>query len=217
MPYTAMQSLLDALWTRGAHNYMRSAYVNELDDAAIAALVGQHQAVPSPHSEIHVQHFGGAVAHADEDDAAFGDRSARYVLNVIARSPDAEGFDANVAWARDTTEALAPGSRDGAYVNFMGDARDERLRASYGEARVRAAGRAQAPLRPHQPLPTQPEHHSVARTGDARESARSSIQSNNAREFSPATNRRAQHDARHPPAADPACRQTIHSTEGPPQ
>ena len=31
MPYTAMQSLLDALWTRGAHNYMRSAYVDELD------------------------------------------------------------------------------------------------------------------------------------------------------------------------------------------
>ena len=110
MPYTAMQSLLDALWTRGAHNYMRSAYVNELNDAAIAATVRQHQAVPSPHSEIHLHHFGGAVARVDDDDAAFGDRSAQYVLNVIARSPDAEGFDANVAWARDSTQALAPTS-----------------------------------------------------------------------------------------------------------
>jgi FAD/FMN-containing dehydrogenase len=135
MPYTAMQSLLDALWTRGAHNYMRSAYVDELSDAAIAAIVGRHQAVPSPHSEIHLHHFGGAVARVGDDDAAFGDRSAQYVLNVIARSPDAEGFDANVAWARDTAQALAPVSRDGAYVNFMGDARDERLRASYGDAK----------------------------------------------------------------------------------
>ena len=135
MPYTAMQSLLDALWTRGAHNYMRSAYVNELNDAAIAAIVGQHLAVPSPHSEIHFHHFGGAVARVGDDDAAFGDRSAQYVLNVIARSPDAEGFDANVAWARDTTQALTPVSRDGAYVNFMGDVRDERLRASYGDAK----------------------------------------------------------------------------------
>ena len=133
MPYAAMQSLLDALWTRGAHNYMRSAYLDELSDAAISATVGSHQAVPSPHSEIHLHHFGGAVARAGEGDAAFGDRSAQYVLNVIARSPDAEGFDANVAWARATTQALAPVSRDGAYINFMGDARDERLRASYGE------------------------------------------------------------------------------------
>ncbi|MDQ6928970.1 MAG: BBE domain-containing protein, partial [Actinomycetota bacterium] len=111
-----------------------SAYVDELSDSAIAATVGRHQAVPSPHSEIHLHHFGGAVAHAGDGAGAFGDRSAQYVLNVIARSPDAEGFDANVAWARATAEALAPVSRDGAYVNFMGDARDERLRASYGDA-----------------------------------------------------------------------------------
>jgi hypothetical protein len=114
---------------------MRSAYVDELTDEAIAAVVGRHRAVPSPHSEIHIHHFGGAVARVAEDDAAFGDRSAQYVLNVIARSPDAGGFDANVEWARDTTRALAPVSRAGAYVNFMGDAHDERLRASYGDAK----------------------------------------------------------------------------------
>jgi Berberine and berberine like len=80
-----------------------------------------------------LHHFGGAVTRGG-DAAAFGDRSAQFVLNVIARSPGAEGFDANVAWARGTEQALAPVSRDGAYVNFMGDARDERLRASYGDA-----------------------------------------------------------------------------------
>jgi FAD/FMN-containing dehydrogenase len=135
MPYTMMQSLLDALWARGAHNYMRSAYVDELSDEAIAATVAQHRAVPSPHSEIHFHHFGGVVAQVPEDAAAFGGRSAQYVLNVIARTPDADGFDANVKWARDTVQALAPVSRAGAYVNFMGDAGDERLRASYGDAK----------------------------------------------------------------------------------
>jgi FAD/FMN-containing dehydrogenase len=134
MPYTAMQSLLDGLWTPGAHNYMRSAYVEELDDEAVAALVASHAAVPSPGSEIHLHHFGGAVARAGDDHAAFGDRSAQFVLNVIARSPGAEGFEVNVAWARQTAGALAPVSRPGAYVNYMGDADDERLRASYGRA-----------------------------------------------------------------------------------
>jgi FAD/FMN-containing dehydrogenase len=133
MPYAAMQRLLDALWTRGAHNYMRSAYLDQLTDEAIAATASRHRAVPSPHSEIHLHHFGGAVTRGGED-TAFGDRSAQFVLNVIARSPEAEGFDANVAWARETARALEPVSRDGAYVNFMGDAGDDRLRASYGDA-----------------------------------------------------------------------------------
>jgi FAD/FMN-containing dehydrogenase len=135
LPYTAMQSLIDALWEKGAHNYFRSAYVDELNDEAIAALAARHRAVPSPQSEIHVHHFGGAVARVGDDDSAFGNRSAPYVLNVIARSPGAEGFEDNVAWARGTTDALAPVSREGAYVNFMGDARDERLRAAYGHAK----------------------------------------------------------------------------------
>src|SRR4051794_26457017 len=36
MPYTAMQSLIDPLWPRGLHDYFRSTYVDELDDAALA-------------------------------------------------------------------------------------------------------------------------------------------------------------------------------------
>src|SRR3954454_19838557 len=110
MPYTTMQSLLDPLWTRGAHNYFRSAYVDELSDDAMAAMVAAHRAVPSPQSEIHLQHFGGAVAKGDHD-GAFGDRSAQFILNVIARQPGPEGFEDNVAWARSTAAALAPVSR----------------------------------------------------------------------------------------------------------
>ena len=134
MPYTMMQTLLDALWERGAHNYFRSAFIDEIDDAAVAAAVERHRAVPSPSSEIHFQHLGGAVARVGEDDTAFGNRSAQYVLNVIARTPDAQGFEDSVAWARATTQALEPVSRKGAYVNFMGDAGDDRLRSSYGDA-----------------------------------------------------------------------------------
>src|SRR3954470_22741212 len=135
LPYTAMQSLIDALWAPGAHNYMSSAYVDALDDEAIEAAVERHRAVPSPHSEIHLHHFGGAVARVEEDATAFGGRTAPYVLNVIARSPEAAGFDENVEWARGTTAAFAPVSGPGAYTNFMGDANDARLRASYGDAK----------------------------------------------------------------------------------
>jgi FAD/FMN-containing dehydrogenase len=135
MPYTAMQGLLDPLFPKGLHNYMRSSYIDELSDAAVAALVDQHRAVPSPFSEIHVHQFGGAVARVGDDDTAFGGRSAPYVLNVVARTPGADGYEDNVDWARDTAEALAPVTREGAYVNFMGDADDARLRATYGDSK----------------------------------------------------------------------------------
>jgi FAD/FMN-containing dehydrogenase len=134
IPYTAMQSLLDALWPRGLHNYFSSAYVDELSDAAIAAAVARHRAAPSPLSEIHFQHLGGAVARVGAGETAFGLRSAQFVLNVISRTPGGEGFEDAVDWARGTVKDLAPVSRAGAYTNFMGDAGDTRLRASYGEA-----------------------------------------------------------------------------------
>jgi FAD/FMN-containing dehydrogenase len=135
LPYTAMQSLIDGLWAPGAHNYMSSSYIDALDDAAIEAAVERYRIKPSPNSEIHLHHFGGAVARVDDDATAFGGRSAPYVLNVIARSAGADGFEGNVEWARGTTAAFGPVSAAGAYTNFMGDARDSRLRESYGKAK----------------------------------------------------------------------------------
>ena len=124
------------LWTRGrAQLHALRLHRPTLTDEAIAAT---RRPAPSgaPHrtSEIHFHHFGGAVTRGDRRNSAFGDRSAQFVLNVIARSPDAEGLDARPHWARGTVQALAPVSRAGAYVNFMGDAGDKRLRASYGDA-----------------------------------------------------------------------------------
>src|SRR5215212_8458990 len=72
MPYTMMQGLLDGLFARGAHNYFRSAYVEELTDPAVDTLIACHHAVPPSQSEIHLHHFGGAAARFG-DDAAFGD------------------------------------------------------------------------------------------------------------------------------------------------
>jgi FAD/FMN-containing dehydrogenase len=41
MPYTAMQSLLDPLWTAGAQNYFTSALLDRLDDDTIDTLLAQ--------------------------------------------------------------------------------------------------------------------------------------------------------------------------------
>jgi FAD/FMN-containing dehydrogenase len=62
MPYVAMQTLLDPLYPRGVHNYFRSAFIPALDDGVVTALTGSYRRLPSPMSEIHVHHLGGAMA-----------------------------------------------------------------------------------------------------------------------------------------------------------
>ena len=134
MPYVAMQSLVDPLWGPGASSYMKAGYLRGLDDQAIDTLVAQHATVTSPKTEIHIQHLGGAVARVPANATAFGDRTAPFVLNIIASTFTDEGYDEAVDWAQATYSALAPALTGGAYVNFLSNEGSERVRAAYGAA-----------------------------------------------------------------------------------
>jgi FAD/FMN-containing dehydrogenase len=133
MPYVAMQSLLDPLWTRGAHNYFTSAFI-EPSDAAIDAVTRLHHTTPTPFSELHLHHLGGAYGRAPSDGTAFSHRDASVLCNVIARSPEPTGFDGHTAWARETREEMARHGDGSMYVNFTGDAAEDKVRAAYPEA-----------------------------------------------------------------------------------
>jgi FAD/FMN-containing dehydrogenase len=134
MPYVAMQSLIDPLWGPGAHSYMKAGYLRGIDDQAIDALVAQHASVTSPKTEIHVQQLGGAVARVAPDATAFGDRSAPFILNIIASTFTADGYDEAVGWAQATHAAVAPALTGSTYVNFLSSEGDARVRAAYGPA-----------------------------------------------------------------------------------
>ena len=132
MPYNAMQTLLDPLFPRGMRNYFRSAFFSELGDTTVEALVSAHSTVPNGVSELHVHHLGGAMGRVPADATAFGTRDREYILNVVARTPEADGFDAVVEWARATGAALGPDSAS--YVNFTGETSEDIVRASYPAA-----------------------------------------------------------------------------------
>jgi FAD/FMN-containing dehydrogenase len=60
---------------------------------------------------------------------AFATRDRDFILNVVARTPEADGYDDVVDWARTVTEKVGA---DGAmYVNFTGEAGADQVRASY--------------------------------------------------------------------------------------
>jgi FAD/FMN-containing dehydrogenase len=133
IPYVAMQSLIDPLWGPGAHSYMKAGWMGGLDDAAIDTLVRFRDQVTSPKTEIHVHHMGGAVARIPADATAFGDRGAPFLLNVLASTFTADGYDDAVGWAQDLYGAMAPALTGGTYVNFLSNEGEERVRDAYGQ------------------------------------------------------------------------------------
>ena len=158
MPYVAMQSLLDPLWGPGAHNYFKSGWLRGLDDRG-----DRHARRLPPRAsarrrrEIHVHHMGGAVARVPAGATAFGDRSAPFLLNIIASTFTADGYDDAVDWAQDLHGAMDPALTGGTYVNFLSDEGPDRVRDAYGAGHVRPPARAQGRVRPDQPVPPQPE------------------------------------------------------------
>lgn len=133
MPYTVMQSLLDAPNGPGSYWYMKAGYVRELSDAAIDVFTRHHLEATSPKSEIHLHHFGGAVARVAPETSAYAERKAPFIVNVIASSFTGEGFERHVDWARSLYQGLTPALTGGAYINFLSSEGDERVRAAYGE------------------------------------------------------------------------------------
>jgi FAD/FMN-containing dehydrogenase len=132
MPYVGMQTLLDPLYPRGMWNYFRSAFFADLDEATTDALLTAYSKAPNALSELHVHHLGGAMGRVPAGATAFGTRDRDFILNAVARTPGAEGYDTVVEWARAATAALGPDAAS--YVNFTGEAGEDLVRASYPAA-----------------------------------------------------------------------------------
>ncbi len=132
MPYVGMQSMLDALYPRGLWNYFRSAFFADLDEKTVGAIGDAYSRVPNGLSELHVHHLGGAMGRVPADATAFGTRDKEFIVNVVARTGDAAGYDTVVDWARAATDSLGPDAAS--YVNFTGEGGEDRVRASYPPA-----------------------------------------------------------------------------------
>jgi hypothetical protein len=132
-PYADLQRLFDPSVPHGWHYHWRSWELPPLTDAAIDTLVEQAARITSPRSYIIVFQLGGAVARGG--DSAFSQRDAAHDVNINAvwleGDPHAER---HVQWVRDCYAALDPHARGRAYVNFLEDEGEDRVRAAYGAA-----------------------------------------------------------------------------------
>ncbi len=148
MPYPALQGMLDEGAPAGLRNYFRSGYTSDLADGLIDTLLEHGARLPSPMSQLHLHHMGGAVARVGEDDTAFSHRRAAYAYNLVSIWTDGADDDENIGANRSLAAALEPFSTGGVYVNFLGDEGEARIRAAYGEAKYERLARLKARFDP---------------------------------------------------------------------
>ncbi len=134
IPYTVVNSLLDAGFPKGALNYWKSSFLSELSDEAIDTIVAQFAACPGPMTGLVIEHFHGEVTRVPVDATAVPHRAPGYNLLIASVWMDPETTEENVAWTRAAYDAVQPFLADRRYVNYLGDddAGEGPLRAAYG-------------------------------------------------------------------------------------
>jgi FAD/FMN-containing dehydrogenase len=140
MPYTALQSMFDALYPKGLQWYWKGDFVRELSDAAIAEHLKHAAKVPTPLSAMHLYPIDGAVHRKKPGDAAWNSRDATWSMVIVGVTGDPAQAAATRQWARDYWAGMHPYDLKGAYPNFMmADEGAERIAATYGDNYQRLA------------------------------------------------------------------------------
>jgi FAD/FMN-containing dehydrogenase len=147
--YVDLQRGSDDGWMPGYCRYWKSDYMRDLSDAAIDAIVahcarfrppstssGRATTLPiQPTCYFEIGHMEGAISRVGEDESAVGHRQAPYLHGIFGVWTEPEDRETQVDWVRNFWEALLPFSDGGAYVNYLGEEGEERVRGAYGESK----------------------------------------------------------------------------------
>jgi len=132
LPIPALNSLFDELYPTGEQWYWRADFVNELPDESIARNTEWNERMPTWKCGTHIYPIDGAAHDVGSGDTPWGYRDTRWSQVIISVDSDPAGASALRDWAIGYWEAVHPYSAGGAYVNFMMEEGDARVRATYG-------------------------------------------------------------------------------------
>ena len=139
IPQPALQSMFDALYPPGLQWYWKADFVNELSDEAIRLHIQHGSQLPTMQSLMHLYPVNGAAQWVGKNDTAWSYREAIWAEVICGVDPDLANRDRIVDWARTYWDDLHPYSAGGAYVNFMMEEGEERVKASYRDNYQRLA------------------------------------------------------------------------------
>jgi FAD/FMN-containing dehydrogenase len=133
MPYPILQSMFDVLYPPGLQMYWKADFVRELSDEAITLHKKYGTELPTMLSLMHLYPVNGAAHRIGKNDTAWAYRDATWAQVILGVDPDPANNDRIIHWAREYWEALHPFSAGGAYVNFMMEESEDRVKATYRE------------------------------------------------------------------------------------
>ena len=139
IPHPAVQSMFDPLLPPGLQWYWKADFVKELPTAAIDRNVEYGAKMPTMLSTMHMYPVDGAASRVGRDETAWAYRDARWAQVIVGIDPDPANRDAITAWSKNYFDAIHPYSAGGAYVNFMMDEGEDRVKATYRDHYPRLA------------------------------------------------------------------------------
>jgi hypothetical protein len=128
-----LQTMADSAFPHGRRYYTKSGYFTFLDDRTIDRMVEAVATIPSSETQIELAYLGGAAGRVDANETAFGDRSAPFIMNLLANWSEAFADVGHVAWIRELFNKLRPAMKPGVYVNFMSGDEQDRVPEAYHE------------------------------------------------------------------------------------
>ncbi len=131
MPYAEIQCAIDD--PPGFRNYWSASHLSSLPDEALDLFVrqGEEMIVPSPSQHLLLP-WGGAVAD-QATDWPMTHRGATWVTHPFGLWDDQGDDERGKARVQQSVAELKPYDVGSAYLNFMADAGEDQVRASYGE------------------------------------------------------------------------------------
>jgi FAD/FMN-containing dehydrogenase len=131
LPYAALQAMFDPIVPKGICGYVTSDYFDNIPRAMVDDLVAWAERKPYAMSMARLNHFGGAMSRIADDATPFPHRKALFAFSQDALWNKPEEAEASVQWAKGYWQALRAYSPRGAYVNFMEEEGEDRVRESY--------------------------------------------------------------------------------------
>jgi FAD/FMN-containing dehydrogenase len=133
MPLPALNSAFDGLYGPGDQWYWRADFVNEIPDESVALNEEWNEKMPSWKSGSHIYPIDGAAHDVAGDATPWAYRDTRWAQVIIGVDTEPASAPALRDWTVGYWESLHEYSAGGAYVNFMMDEGQERVKATYGD------------------------------------------------------------------------------------
>lgn len=133
MPYSKWQQLQDPGAPAGLYYYWKTTNFRIPPDSSLELLAGAANELPSPRTEIHLQHMGGAVSRASTEYSSFAHRDSEFFVNIIGISEAPSQLATMRAGVRSLHEKLSVNASPGTLVNFT-DQDDTDTLSKFGPA-----------------------------------------------------------------------------------